>query len=65
MKNVGLALTLEDMARIASAVLTMSVVMADDAKDEEDVKEAFELTKLHVKLNRLIMAGIEHASDED
>lgn len=49
---LGIELTGEDMTRIVSCVGTMAVSMAKNADNNEDMVEAAELCKLHLKLLR-------------
>lgn len=49
---LGIELTGADMTRIVSSVGTMAVSMAKNADNNEDMAEAAELCKLHLKLLR-------------
>lgn len=62
MMIMGLALTSEDMARIAAAVTTLSISMMNEAKSIDDLREAAELAKLGNKLAKA-MAEMKNASD--
>ena len=62
---VGLALTQEDMSRIASAVGAMAISMMENAKSLDDFKEGAELARLSKKLVRAMAEMAEAKKDKD
>ena len=64
MMIMGLALTGEDMARIAAAVTTLSISMMNEATSIDDLREAAELAKLGNKLAKA-MAEMKNVSDKN
>lgn len=59
MLALGIKLTGEDLARIAAAVGTMAATLTKEADSVEDLVEAAELCKLHLKLAK----GIKKAEE--
>ena len=56
---LGIELTKEDMSRIVSAVGTLAISMADGAENEKEMREAFSLSLLHLKLVHAFSEGIK------
>ena len=62
---VGLALTQEDMSRIAAAVGAMAISVMENAKSFDDFKEGAELARLNNKLLRAMAEMAEAKKGED
>ena len=62
---IGLALTQEDMSRIAAAVGAMAISVMENAKSFDDFKEGTELARLHKKLLRAMAEMAEAKKDKD
>lgn len=64
MKFLGIALTSDDMARIVSSIAAMSINLVKNADSHDDIVEAAELFKLHLKLVGAMTDATRKSSDD-